>query len=269
MCRGDGELRWWEAEDLASLPWLRHGFTGRHGGFSTGCFRSLNLGLHVGDDPVSVSANRREVAGVLGLPLHQMVCAEQVHGARVAVVGPEDAGRGALSFAGAVPGVDALACRCNRENSAGAPWLALFYADCLSVFVADPRHRALGLAHAGWKGSAAGVAAELLRTMGRAFGTDPADCRVALGPHIRNCCYTVGPEVAGEFAAMEGAVLRHGDRLRLSLEAVNRTQLLREGVPADRIEDGAPCTCCRADAFFSYRRDGQTGRMAAILGPAA
>jgi hypothetical protein len=195
------------------------------------------------------------------LGLEDLVCAEQVHGAGVARVSPADRGRGARVFAEALPGADALI----AQAADLPPLLGLYFADCLSILIADTRHQAVGLAHAGWRGTGEQIGAATLKAMGDAFGTAPEDCLVALGPHIRQCCYQVGAELAERFGGIPGAVASRGGSPYLSLEAVNLNTLLGAGVPRDRITLGSPCTCCSEELFFSYRRDGLTGRMGAFL----
>jgi hypothetical protein len=219
------------------------------------------LGLHVGDAGEAVLRNRQAAAETLGFGLEDLVCAEQVHGACVAGVSTADRGRGSRVFAEALPGADALV----AQAAEVPPLLGLYFADCLAILIADTRHHAVGLAHAGWRGTAEQIGAATLKVMGDAFGTAPADCVVALGPHIRKCCYQVGAELAERFGKVPGAVASRGGSPYLSLEAVNLSTLLSAGVPRGQVTLGSPCTCCSEELFFSYRRDGLTGRMGAFL----
>jgi YfiH family protein len=155
--------------------------------------------------------------------------------------------------------VDALV-----TDTPGLP-LALMYADCASVFLFDPVRRAIGLAHAGWRGTASEIALRTVETMADAFGSVPGELYAGLGPHIGPCCYAVGPEVVHAFEKWPGAVLKRGDRFHADLGAANRAQLLSAGVLEARITVSTPCTSCHADDFFSYRREGTTGRMAAVM----
>lgn len=234
-----------------------HGFTTRQGGVSPPPYATLNLGRAVGDAPACVAANRRRALEALGVDPGSQVEASQVHGRTVAAVGRRD--RGAR-----VSGADVLLC--------GEPGvtLAIHTADCVAILLWDPRRRAVGAAHAGWRGTAAGVAAAAVQAMARAFGSAASDLRVALGPAIGPCHYEVDGPVAAAFAAWPWAaqVLHPGrpGRWRLDLVGANRMTLLEAGVPAEHIWSSGLCTACRADLFFSYRRDGVTGRMGAMIG---
>ncbi|MBW3621900.1 MAG: peptidoglycan editing factor PgeF [Armatimonadetes bacterium] len=233
------------------LPGIIHGYSTRGGGTSDAPYASLNLGDHVGDDPHHVDQNRLRLTRALGLyPL--WVTAEQVHGGDVARVKETDAGE-------KIPGVDALITRTPRLP------LALMYADCASVYFFDPERRAIGLAHAGWRGTAADIAGNTVRAMVEAFGSRPEDLWAGLGPHIGACCYTVGEEVVQALEPWEGSILRQRGRIQVDLGASNRAQLREAGVREDRILAASPCTACNTDRFFSYRREGATGRMAAVL----
>jgi purine-nucleoside/S-methyl-5'-thioadenosine phosphorylase / adenosine deaminase len=149
--------------------------------------------------------------------------------------------------------------------------LGIETADCLPVLIADPRRRVVAAAHAGWRGTAAGVtrAAVLALVQG---GSRPEDLVAALGPGIGPCCYEVGEELVAAFGPGGEAFFRPGPRGRLHLDvrAANVAQLRAAGVPEAQIHHVAECTSCRADLYHSYRRDGpRTGRMINYIGWAA
>lgn len=250
---------------LAALPGIAHGVSTRHGGASADPFTSLNVGLHVGDDPAIVVANRRRLAAALGLAQGDLVVAAQVHGGVVAVVGAADRGRGARDHASAVAGADALI------TDAPGVGLLVMVADCVPLLLADPVRRAVGVVHAGWRGLAADVVGNAVRAMARAFGSAPADLRAGIGPCIGAADYAVGDEVftamvarfgpsaAGWFAALDG------ERRSLDLAAAARDQLRRAGLAADRIEVAGVSTATD-DRFYSHRASGgRTGRFAGLI----
>lgn len=233
---------------------------------SRGAYHSLNLAHGVGDDHEAVEANRRRLADAIGLPLGAVVEAAQVHGRGVAQVGRAGLGTGppAPPVSAPIPGVDALV------TADPEVWLAIYAADCVPVLVLDPATPAIAAVHAGWRGTAAGVVPAALDRMRTAFGTTAARCRVVLGPAIGGCCYEVDAPVA---RAMEGAAWwpeaarpTGPGRWHLDLRTAIRRQLVDLGVPVDRVAVVPHCTACRADLFFSYRRDGVTGRMGACIG---
>ncbi|MEW6399386.1 MAG: peptidoglycan editing factor PgeF [Bacillota bacterium] len=180
----------------------------------------------------------------------------QVHGGRVVYVGESPADPGEAD--------GMVTCR------PGLP-LAVFCADCAPVYLYDPRRRAIGLLHAGWRGTVAGVVEQGLATMARTAGSDPAHVLAAVGPCIGPCCYEIGDDVRcrveerlGEDA---GRVLSVRDgRLYFDLRGAIVILLERSGVPSTHIFGSGMCTACRSDLFWSHRRDGGvTGRMAAVL----
>jgi len=244
---------------------VRAAFSTRSGGVSEGSLSTLNLGLHVGDDPNRVIENRHRFCGALGIDAETLVCGEQVHGNRVAVVGRSDLGRGALDRASAIPLTDALV-----TADPGVP-LAAFFADCVPLLFYDPGQHVIGLAHAGWRGTENRIGLETVRMMQERFGVEPYRLLAAIGPSIGACCYPVGNEVRIRFAAAFGAdagILRQtvGEAWMLDLWAANRLVLLEAGLQPENIELAGVCTACHSTQYFSYRaHNGQTGRQAALI----
>ncbi|MBX6378453.1 MAG: peptidoglycan editing factor PgeF, partial [Clostridia bacterium] len=148
--------------------------------------------------------------------------------------------------------------------------LGVLAADCAPIFLLDPRRRVAGLAHAGWRGTARGVVLRTLEVMAGRWGTNPADVVAVVGPCIGPCCYEVGEEVVealSELLGSEVPVRREtGRRPRLDLRTANARQLVQAGVDPRRVVTVDLCTSCRADLFFSHRREGTAaGRMLALL----
>jgi YfiH family protein len=232
-------------------------FTTRQGGTSAGPWRSLNLSYAVRDARAAVGRNRRLAAAAVGADPRRMVEAQQVHGARVAIAGPRDAGR-------TLPGVDAL-----LTNSPGV-WLAVHTADCVALLIVDPERPAVAAVHAGWRGIASGVVPAALAGLAEAYDTVASRCLVALGPAIGPCCYEVGGLVADALAGASWWPIASEPAGRgkwyLDLHAAIRSQLIATGVDPGRIEMIPGCTRCQPDLYFSYRREHETGRMAACVG---
>ena len=224
-----------------------HGFPERGGGVSVGLRSSLNLGRRWGDDGAKVDENRALLAKHAGYDPAQLVATRHVHGTNVYRVGEplaDDA-----EFDGLV---------CDKRG----PVLGAFAADCIPILFADPVARVAGAAHAGWRGTVAGVATNVVDRM-RELGAKPEHLRVALGPSIGPCCFEVGPEVVAEFRAalgdLPGLVVRGPHKDHLDLRIATRAILERAGVKPENIDDRPPCTKCESDRFFSYRRDGRDG----------
>lgn len=254
ICRlGDLDVHVWPVVSDLGVDAL---VTTRHGGVSTGAYRSLNLGLHVGDDPSAVRENRRRAARALGAGTDQLVFANQVHGTRVAVVTADDAGRGARDAGDAIGGTDALVTRTK------GPVLVTLVADCAPILLVDPDAGVLATVHAGWRGAVAGTVVTTVRAMA-SLGARPAGTFAWIGPTVAAATYEVGPEVAeaarnglGEHAS---AVLQPaGERWHFDVAEANGIQLRTAGVPEEHVRRSPFST--GGDHFFSDRAARPCGR---------
>jgi len=239
-------IRLYRSSVIPSQGFL-HGFPERTGGVSTGLRSSLNLGVSWGDAREHVEINRRRLAEHAGYDPGQVQMARHVHGADIWTVGQPLAD--GAQFDGLV---------CDRKG----PVLAAFAADCIPILFADPEAAVCGAAHAGWRGTVAGVARNVIERM-QALGARPDRIRVALGPSIGPCCFEVGPEVVAAFrdalGEVPGLVVAGPRKDHLDLRIASRTVLERAGVAPQHIDDRPPCTRCEPERFFSYRRDGKDG----------
>lgn len=253
-------VRFYQAWNLQESGLVKHGFSTRTGGVSPEPYESLNLGLGTDDDPSNVIANRRAFASALGIDADRIIVPRQGHGTRVVRVSAADAGKGARACADGIPETDALV-----TNEPGVT-LALHFADCVCVFLLDPVKKAIGVAHAGWRGTSGKIVLAAVEAMSNEFGSDPDTLLAAIGPAINRHCYEVGPDVASEFFR----VFLHDERVMtqastakwwLDLKTANRLLLLEAGLRQESIAVSDQCTSCDRDEFFSHRRDGPTGRM--------
>jgi YfiH family protein len=232
----------------------------RVGGVSEPPYASLNLGLHVGDDPDAVTANRERFFAAYGLPLERSVWCRQVHGNDVHVVA--EGGSGAYSL-------DAVEADALVTDRVGIP-LCVLMADCVPVLLYDPVRHVAGLAHAGWAGTVAHVAAATVRALADRYGTDPADLRALIGPSISPDRYEVGDDVISRAREAYGdaPVLRElgGGKALFDLWEANAVDLERAGVPRAQIEISGIASSDRLDEFFSHRFEPPaTGRFAAVV----
>lgn len=228
---------------------VRAAFTLRGGGVSGGAFDSLNLGAHVGDDTSAVAENRRRVRERLRLP-SEPAWIEQVHGTRVAE----------LDEAGNPPGSPADAVLTRTPGRV----CVVQVADCMPVLLAARNTCAVAVAHAGWRGLAAGVLEETVAKLGAA----PEDLIAWLGPAISARNFEVGGEVRAAFlahdpGAEEAFVANARGRWQCDLAALARRRLAALGVA--EVTGGSWCTFADPARFFSFRRDGRCGRMAALV----
>ena len=218
---------------------VRHGFTTRQGGVSTGRYESLNLGEKWGDDAEQVAENLRRVALEGGFAPNALCQVNQVHGISVAVL--ETVERRQRD-------ADGMATR--------APLcLGVYSADCVGMLFADGKGRVAAV-HGGWRGTVDGIAGQAVAALVQ-LGAQPHEIRVALGPSIGPCCFEVQDDVASRFAQLPGALERRPDGRRfVNLRQANRHFLQNAGVKPAHIDDAPPCTHCDARRFYSYRRDG-------------
>jgi hypothetical protein len=170
------------------------------------------------------------------------------------------------------------------EDAPGAV-VAVRTADCIPILLVDERRRAVAAVHAGWRGTAAGIAWRAVEAMHERFGTDAGDVHAAIGPGIGECCFEVGPEVAAEFGRGHvgndvdndtaerserlgtGQAMGLPDRVHIDLAAENRRQLLEAGVTGERIYTSNLCTKCLSGDFHSFRRDREAaGRLFSFAG---
>ena len=243
----------WQAEGVDL------GFSTRVGGVSQVPYDTFNLGLHVGDDSTAVLENRKRWLDQWEVPWSRAVVGEQVHGTNVLWVGEEDGDRGIRTLESAIPAVDGL-------MTLSAVGLMSFFADCVPLFFYFPDIQAVGIAHAGWKGTARKMGHKVLECLEQAGGR-PENAWVAIGPSIGPCCYIVDESVATQFRANFGETpflsKQEDEHYLLDLWEANRTTLLEKGVRSGNIDVAATCTADNPEWFFSHRRDGaRTGRMA-------
>lgn len=206
------------------------------------------------DKPPALSqAQKKFLARQLGFPLPEVFAMRQVHGDRVVLAtkgpGPADKKTAWEEADGVLTSI------CDLP-------IAVRTADCLPIFIYDPRREAIGIIHAGWRGTQQRIAARAVQLLRRHWDCRPQDLRVAFGPAIRSCCYRVGAQFRQYFPA---ETTKRKEGYFLDLPQANKNQLVEAGVDAHNIFDSAVCTCCEA-TYFSYRREGQTaGRMISLM----
>lgn len=278
------------AAHLSQLPWLVHGFSTRVGGCSRAYGKNaLNLGFTKDDSEAAVKRNRVAFLATLGVRGEAgtgsdpwpFVTLRQVHSDIIRFVdSPAESQLAGDGLITATPGLG----------------LAIQTADCLPIILVDPKRRAVGVFHAGWRGTLKRIVEKGVGEMRRYFGSRARDLKAAIGPGIHGCCYEVGQEVRDQFASQFAYAAKlfreieetdpvrekypmlfltarapgHSDlpkKIFLDLVEANRQQLLAVGLPAKGIEASPLCTSCRTDLLFSYRAEkGRTGRMMGVAG---
>lgn len=221
----------------------------------------MNLSFSRGDNPESVMENYRRIAKVLECGPEDMVASHQTHTTNIRKVTEADKGKG-ITVERDYENVDGLIC-----NEPGIV-LVTYFADCVPLFFVDPVHRAVGLAHSGWRGTESEMGACMVKAMRAAYGTKPEDLYTAIGPSICVNCYEVSEDVAERFERFPGVVQkgRKPDKYQLNLWEANRQILRQAGVREERIAVTDICTCCNSDYLFSHRASmGRRGNLAAFL----
>lgn len=254
------------APSFEALPFVRHAFSTRLGGISENEFSSMNLNFGRGDSAEHVRENFCIFCKAAGFEPDSLVASAQDHHTVVRHVTKQDAGIGIWKPRD-LQSVDALI------TNDSAVTLVIYMADCVPILFADPVHRAVGAAHAGWRGTVAKIAQKTLEEMHHAFGTMPQDVSVAIGPSIGPDCYEVDESVAEQFRALKELNLNkvlfprsEQGKYLLNLWEVNRQILEYTGVPANQITVSNICTQCNADWLFSHRAtQGKRGGMAALI----
>lgn len=245
----------YQSKQILEFPGVVHAVTTRHGGVSPAPFDSMNLSAHVGDDPAHVDENLNRLHRALGLERTATVDASQAQADRVARVTANERGT-------RLKGIDGLI-----TNERGVP-LMLRFADCVPILLYDPGNHAIGIAHAGWRGSVSKVLTNTVTAMRDTFGTEPGALIACIGPSIGPCCYEIGADVRQKVEAAfpdtyELLVHKNGST-HLNLWHTNAAQLHNLGVR--QVEIAGVCTADHTDDFYSWRREhANTGRFAALI----
>ena len=257
-------VTFYSADGIDAAGGVAHGFSTRLGGVSEGMWASLNLGINRGDDPDHVRENYRRFFAAIGGSGERLAMTNQVHGAAVRTVTTADvhtdpyekAGYEADGLMTDLPGVA----------------LMVYAADCVPILFYDPVRRCVAAVHAGWRGTAAGIAVAAVDRMKNVYGSRPSDILAAIGPGLCDHCFETHEDVPNAMtAAMGTGVLRHmkikeNGKFAVDLKAVNAMRLEQAGLEPDHIAVCGACPSCEPDKFWSHRKLGANrGSMAAAI----
>lgn len=253
-------------ENLSATGIVKHGFSTRKGGVSTGIFSSMNLNFKRGDDPDAVMENYRRMAAALNMRVEDMVLSDQTHTTNVRVITEEDRGKGILKPQD-YSDVDGMI-----TNVPGIV-LVTSYADCVPLYFVDPVRKAIGLSHSGWKGTVGHIGQKTVWKMHEVYGSEPKDIVAAIGPSICQSCYEVSDDVAeafrANFTADEAAdiLLDKGNgKYQLDLWKANWYVLTDADILPEHLSVTDLCTACHPDLLWSHRKtNGQRGGLSAFL----
>ena len=245
---------------------LEAGFTTKNGGVSQQAFYGLNFGFHVGDEQGAVCQNRLLLAEQIDFPLERWVGAEQTHDIQIQKVSIKDQGRGSDAYDTSFSGTDGF-----FTDEPGV-LLTLCFADCVPLYFIEPEQKLIGVAHAGWKGTVNGIAAEMISNF-QQNGANIEKISAVIGPSICEKCYIVDERVI----LLVKNILEDVEHIpynqvsegqySLDLKEVNKQILMKTGIKTENISVSDLCTSCDTDHFYSHRRDrGKAGRMMAYIG---
>jgi polyphenol oxidase len=240
-------MRFLGSRNLEGTGAVRFAFSTRNGGVSQPPF-GMNLSFRVGDDPACVEENRRLLLQEIGSTPDQLALPLQVHSATVRRV----------DRPGQYTDCDALI------TAAEGVVIGVSVADCVPVFLVDARLRVIAAVHAGWRGTAAGIAGAAVRAMEQECGCRPEDLVAWIGPSAAACCYVVGEDVASQFPPEVQS--RGSGGVAVDLKRANLDQLAAAGVRPEQVEVNPQCTITESSLFHSFRRDREwSGRMMGVL----
>lgn len=247
----------WEDSDMI------HGFTTRYGGVSKEHLTSLNLGFNRGDDEDNVFENYSRVCAALGVDRDSLVLSKQVHETNITKVTKEHRGNG-INFSNIFESVDGI------YTTEKDITLVTHYADCVPLFFYAPKHKIIGMAHAGWRGTIGEIGKKMIECW-NGEGVLASDIEVVIAPSIGPCCFEVGEEVLNEFKTKfqeEPYIIfnKETNKYHIDLWECNSRILEESGVPRENIIKTQICTCCNSNIFFSHRKTkGQRGTMAGFM----
>ena len=249
-------IQYYESSFLSGCDFLTHAFCTRLGGISEEDYASLNISFREGDLESMVLQNWNRLAMAFAIPLDNFITLNQVHGNDIFVIKPY----GDYLPTDKTLNYDAMVT--TRQNLA----ICIKTADCVPVLMVDRAQKIIAAVHAGWKSTAAGISAKVIRLLLERYNTDPQNLLVAIGPSIGPCCFEIAEDAAESFRVHEDYefFLSPGEKQKkwiVDLPEANRRQIINCGVSEDNIDLASLCTSCRQDLFFSHRGSGGiTGR---------
>lgn len=251
------------ADGLSALGGIRHAFTTRHGGVSPMPFDSLNFADNRGDAPENLLENYRRLGEAAGFDGSRVVGCRQIHSDLVRIAQEDHAGK--ILWNDRPYDADALV-----TNVPNLP-LVVFGSDCCTILLYDTLAHCIGVCHAGWRGTAGGIALKTAISMMTYYGATPQTMQAAIGPSIAKCCFLTDSDVPEAFAqlldpAIDEQIVKVGDKYSIDLKAINRLWLLRAGMDPKNVDVHPDCTMCHPERYWSHRLMGeQRGGMIGVI----
>ncbi|MGM0596725.1 MAG: peptidoglycan editing factor PgeF [Myxococcota bacterium] len=259
MAKSNTQIEILQSSLLNKIP-VKHAFTTRKGGYSSGVFDTANMHYKKGDRE-NVFKNRRQLFKQLGLSSSALRLVNQVHGNTVVRAGLKKSHEDLLETeADGIVSNDPRIC------------VGVYTADCLPILLSNSRGNAVAALHAGWRGIIAGIVGTGVDALCKLAGEAPSNLIAAAGPAIGRCCFETGLEVARQFKEqnLEEFIFPHPSKNKkyIDLPGSVKSKLLKSGILSKNISSFNHCTFCDQEKFFSYRRDGwPTGQMLSLIAP--
>jgi YfiH family protein len=246
-------LPYFEIPEFAKLRWVIHAFLTRLGGVSHPPYHSLNVSFSNGDQREDVFRNRERITSVFGIDPNRLILLKQLQQDGILVLkNPVEMNSSPLEYDALITDIPNL-------------FLGIRTADCIPILVADQKRKVIAAIHAGRQGTAMHITEKVLKKMKEEFGSSMSDLLLTLGPSIGPACYEIDGKVFKE-EWEPFALKKKEEKWMLDLAKINRTQMKKEGIEEEQIFRMDLCTHCHHDLFFSYRREGRTGRQLSFIG---
>lgn len=247
------DFSYFKIPEWEKLDWIQHAFLTRQGGVSHPPYDSLNLSDKTGDREEFVSQNKKLIATTFDFDLRHLILLDQMQQDQILLL------KESINPPASPLEYDALI------TNSPSIYLGIQTADCLPIFIVDPKKKVIAAVHAGRQGTALHITAKVLKKMGEVFGCIAEELLIALGPSIGPCCYEIDKRVfLPEWEIFSAA--RGAGRWMVDLARINIAQMEGEGVEEKQISRIHLCTRCHHDLFFSYREEGRTGRQLSFIG---
>lgn len=256
-----GNVSYYIIDSFEETGLVKHCFTTRQGGVSSGPYDSMNLRFNCDDIKENVIENYKIICDAIGVDYKKLVLSKQVHEDIIYKADYEDCGNGII-FENRFSSVDGLI-----TDKPGIP-LCTVYADCVPLFFLDKKQGVIASVHSGWRGTVQRIGQKAVKMLIDEYNSHPEDILAAIGPSIGECHFEVSDEIAGIFDKEfgEDTVVKYDNKYHVNLEKACYSQFIAEGIPEKNITAAGICTYCNSDLLFSHRKtNGIRGNLGAII----
>ena len=239
---------------LEEFKFIKHAFSTRLGGISTGNFATLNVVEKSGESDKNVEENLQRICEATEISKESIFSLHQNHSTKIKIINTKESKRTDEIYDGSITNVPGIT-------------LSTYHADCAPLFLIDPKTKCIGLAHAGWKGTVNNIAAEIVSKMSMNYGASPKDIICCIGPSIRNCCFEIKNDVSPYFEKIDKKLITNKNgKMYADIAQCNKINLLNLGISNENIIISDICTKCNCDLLYSYRDQGKKhGNMIAMM----